>query len=116
MKNSLAKGFFLLIIFIKINILSSQDYYYAAIPGDTVILTINDFSSGSIQWQERDDDFDVWKDIPGAIINRYKSLVEKTNSNSKFYRAKVLKSGDPCMIFLLYDIVQAKDIRKTSFS
>ncbi|MBK9726830.1 MAG: VCBS repeat-containing protein [Saprospiraceae bacterium] len=112
MKNSLAKGFFLLIIFIKINILSSQDYYYAAIPGDTVILTINDFSSGSIQWQERDDDFDVWKDIPGAIINRYKSLVEKTNSNSKFYRAKVLKSGDPC--FSYSSVIRQRIVQKVS--
>ncbi len=85
-----------LIVIISINQLKSQDFYYAAIPGDTVILTLQDSVSGDIQWQERDDEFDVWKDIPSATINHFNVLAKNTITNRKIYRAKILKTGENC--------------------
>ncbi len=91
MKNffSISKSFVILafVLFCYKNV-QSQNILYNMIVGDTVVLAVSNYTSGTIQWQQSTDSL-AWSDIPGATVNSQKIVTTASPTNKRFFRANV---------------------------
>lgn len=71
---------FLVILFIILPFLSfSQDNQFTIIAGDTIELRLDSTIVGTLQWQEREDPFAKWNDIPNATTNAFQIVCQFSN-------------------------------------
>lgn len=88
---------FLVILFIILPFLSfSQDNQFTIIAGDTIELRLDSTIVGTLQWQEREDPFAKWNDIPNATTNAFQIVCQFSNEKIKNYRAKIVHPTTKC--------------------
>lgn len=77
--------------------------------GDTLILELKDTSGFKIQWQIRGDSFSRWRNIPGATMNYYKTVLSDSIEGIVHFRAKTTLPLDTCPI---YSTEVTKNVKK----
>ncbi|MBI5220014.1 MAG: DUF1566 domain-containing protein [Bacteroidia bacterium] len=70
----------------------SQSTLYSMIVGDTAVLSVTNFTGGSIQWQQSTDSI-TWSDIAGATSNLQTIITTASPTGKRFFRANVSDSS-----------------------
>ncbi|MBI5218900.1 MAG: DUF1566 domain-containing protein [Bacteroidia bacterium] len=70
----------------------SQNTLYSMFVGDTAILSVTNFTSGTIQWQQSTDSL-IWSDIAGATSNPLTIITTASPTGKRYFRANVSDSS-----------------------
>ncbi len=89
----------LIFLFSIIFLISLTAQKQVVLVGDTLVLNIETGLAYSIQWQERNDSFEIWQNIIGANTNRYSIGISSGFTTVKYYRPIWKQTNDPCYLY-----------------
>src|SRR3989339_739780 len=65
----------------------AQTGWYAALPGDTIVLNVTGHN-GTIQWQQSTDSI-TWTNIAGATVTPYELITTSSATGKRYFRAAI---------------------------